>query len=101
MKHYETTRREEVEKTQHAADVSLVWFEKPRRFWKLEPMQLAFSLLSRSKQITYENLKRRDAAFGAEVDRWWAGKVRERPGRSTCRPTIRRRRCSRRSASAT
>jgi anthraniloyl-CoA monooxygenase len=76
LKHYETTRREEVEKTQHAADVSLVWFETPRRFWKLEPMQLAFSLLSRSKQITYENLKRRDPAFGAEVDRWWAGKVR-------------------------
>jgi anthraniloyl-CoA monooxygenase len=76
LKHYETVRREEVEKTQHAADVSLVWFEKPRRFWKLEPMQLAFSLLSRSKQITYENLKRRDPIFGAEVDRWWAGRVR-------------------------
>ncbi len=76
LKHYETVRREEVEKTQHAADVSLVWFEKPQRFWKLEPMQLAFSLLSRSKQITYENLKRRDPNFGAEVDRWWAGRVR-------------------------
>ena len=76
LKHYETVRREEVEKTQHAADVSLVWFEKPKRFWKLEPMQLAFSLLSRSKQITYENLKRRDPIFGAEVDRWWAGRVR-------------------------
>jgi anthraniloyl-CoA monooxygenase len=76
LRHYETVRREEVEKTQHAADVSLVWFEKPRRFWKLEPMQLAFSLLSRSKQITYENLKRRDPIFGAEVDRWWAGRVR-------------------------
>ena len=63
LKHYETTRREDVEKTQHAADVSLVWFETPRRFWKLEPMQLAFSLLSRSKQITYENLKRRDSGF--------------------------------------
>jgi anthraniloyl-CoA monooxygenase len=77
LKHYETVRREEVEKTQHAADVSLVWFEKPKRFWKLEPMQLAFSLLSRSKQITYENLKRRDPDFGAEVDRWWAGRVRK------------------------
>ena len=64
-------------------------------------MQLAFSLLSRSKQITYENLKRRDPAFGAEVDRWWAGRVEERSAASTCRPIIRRRRCSRRSASAT
>jgi anthraniloyl-CoA monooxygenase len=68
-------RREEVEKTQHAADVSLVWFEKPNRFWKLDPMQLTFSLLSRSKQITYENLKRRDPGFVARVDSWWAAKV--------------------------
>ena len=28
---FETARREEVEKTQHAADVSLVWFEHRRR----------------------------------------------------------------------
>jgi anthraniloyl-CoA monooxygenase len=76
LAHFERVRREEVEKTQHAADVSLVWFEKPRRFWKLDPMQLTFSLLSRSKQITYENLKRRDAGFVAQVDRWWAAKVR-------------------------
>jgi hypothetical protein len=28
------SRLEDVEKTQHAADVSLVWFEKPERFWR-------------------------------------------------------------------
>jgi anthraniloyl-CoA monooxygenase len=80
LAHFEKVRREEVEKTQHAADVSLVWFEKPRRFWKLEPMQLTVSLLSRSKQITYENLRRRDAAFVHGVDRWWADKVRREQG---------------------
>ncbi len=72
---FERVRREEVEKTQHAADVSLVWFEKPERFWRLEPMQLAFSLLSRSKQITYENLQRRDPAFIKGIDCWWAASV--------------------------
>ena len=72
---YEQSRREEVEKTQHAADVSLVWFEEPERFWQLDPIQLAFSLLTRSKQITYENLKRRDPAFIRQVDQWWARKV--------------------------
>jgi anthraniloyl-CoA monooxygenase len=66
---FQTVRREEVEKTQHAADVSLVWFETPRRFWQLDPLQMSFSLLSRSKQITYENLARRDAGFVRQVDR--------------------------------
>lgn len=80
LEHFERTRREDVEKTQHAADVSLTWFEKPDRFWKLEPMQMAFSLLSRSKQITYENLKRRDGAFVAKVDQWWGEKVRREQG---------------------
>ncbi len=34
---YETDRREEVERTQHAADVSLVWFEHVDRFWDMDP----------------------------------------------------------------
>ncbi len=80
LAHFERVRREEVEKTQHAADVSLVWFEKPERFWKLEPMQLAFSLLSRSKQITYDNLQRRDPAFIGGIDRWWAARVNAQLG---------------------
>jgi anthraniloyl-CoA monooxygenase len=80
LQRFETVRKEEVERTQHAADVSLVWFETPRRFWQLEPMQLAFSLLTRSKQITYENLQRRDSAYVKEVDRWWASKVSSEQG---------------------
>lgn len=77
---FEVDRKLEVEKTQHAADVSLVWFEAPQRFWKLEPMQLAFSLLSRSKQITYENLGRRDPAFVRRIDAWFAEKVEREQG---------------------
>jgi anthraniloyl-CoA monooxygenase len=75
LQRFEAVRREEVEKTQHAGDVSLVWFEKPERFWQLEPLQLAFSLLTRSKQITYENLRRRDALFVQKMDRWWTQKA--------------------------
>ena len=77
---FERVRREEVEKIQHAADVSLAWFEEPPRFWQQEPMQLAFSLLTRSKQITYENLRRRDPAFIRAVDRWWAAKTNRELG---------------------
>ena len=72
---FETTRRDEVERTQWAADFSLVWCEQIQRYWHLEPMQFAFSLLSRSKQITYENLKLRDETYVDQVDRWWADKV--------------------------
>src|SRR5262249_60452454 len=54
---YDTARREEVEKTQHAANVSLAWFEHMKRYWGMEPPQFAFGAISRSKQITWENLR--------------------------------------------
>ncbi|HET7298385.1 MAG TPA: FAD-dependent monooxygenase, partial [Burkholderiales bacterium] len=54
---YDTARREEVEKTQHAANVSLAWFEHMKRYWGMEPVQFAFGVMSRSKQITWENLE--------------------------------------------
>ena len=72
---YEAARREEAERIQHSANVSLVFFENVRRFWHMEPVQFNFALLSRSKQITYENLRLRDPGFIAAVDRWWAGEV--------------------------
>ena len=80
LEHFESSRREEVEKTQHAADVSVVWTENPRRYWRMEPLQAAFSMLSRSKQVTYENLRLRDPDFIARVDRWFAAKVGEGQG---------------------
>ncbi len=77
---YESARREEAERIQHSANVSLVFFENVRRFWHMEPVQFNFALMSRSKQITYENLRLRDPAFIAEVDRWWAGEVARTEG---------------------
>ena len=73
---YENGRREEVEKTQHAADVSLVWFEHVDRFWDFDPVQFAFGVMTRSKAITYDNLKLRAPAFVAEVERSFARQVR-------------------------
>jgi anthraniloyl-CoA monooxygenase len=72
---YEAARREEAERIQHSANVSLVFFENLRRFWHMEPVQFNFALMSRSKQITYENLRLRDPGFIAAVDNWWAGEV--------------------------
>lgn len=69
LKLFETQRREEVEKTQHAADVSLVWFEELKRFWDFEPLRFAFGLMTRSKAITYDNLALRAPEMVAAVDR--------------------------------
>jgi len=69
LKLFETQRREEVEKTQHAADVSLVWFEELKRFWDFEPLRFAFGLMTRSKAITYDNLALRAPEMVSAVDR--------------------------------
>src|SRR5262249_27781524 len=57
-----------VEKTQHSADVSLVWFEHVDRFWKMDPTRFAFGLMTRSKAITYDNLALRAPQFVAQAD---------------------------------
>ena len=76
LQQYEHGRREEVEKTQHAADVSLVWFEHVDRFWDFDPVQFAFGVMTRSKAITYDNLALRAPDFVAEVDKAFARQVR-------------------------
>jgi anthraniloyl-CoA monooxygenase len=74
---YDTARREEVEKTQHAANVSLAWFEHMKRYWGMEAPQFAFGVMSRSKQITWENLELRDPVFVREVHKWYAARVKD------------------------
>jgi anthraniloyl-CoA monooxygenase len=74
---YDTARREEVEKTQHAANVSLAWFEHMKRYWDMAPEQFAFGVMSRSKQITWENLELRDPRFVKEVNLWFSKKTEE------------------------
>jgi anthraniloyl-CoA monooxygenase len=75
LKSFETSRREAVEKTQHAADVSLVWFEHVRRFWPMHPTRFAFGVMTRSKAITYDDLALRAPAFVKEVDTLFAREV--------------------------
>jgi anthraniloyl-CoA monooxygenase len=69
---YEEERRPIVERTQKAAEDSLKWFENVKRYRDLEPTQFAFSLLTRSKRITYDNLKLRDPGFARDVATWFA-----------------------------
>ena len=77
---YEATRREEADRIQHSANVSLAWFENVRRFWNMHPVQFNFSLMSRSKAITFENMRLRDAASVAELEQWWNDEVAETEG---------------------
>jgi anthraniloyl-CoA monooxygenase len=68
---YARGRRDDVSRIQHSANVSLVWFENLRRFWHMHPTQFNVSLLTRSKQITYDNLAVRDQSLVAKATRWW------------------------------
>lgn len=68
---YEEARRDEAGRITHAARVSLAWFEHVERLWQLDPLQFNYSLLSRSKQITHENLRLRDPALVDSMETWW------------------------------
>ena len=77
---YEEERRRPVESLQRAAHASLQWFEDTERYFRLEPTQFAFSLLTRSLRISHENLRERDPDFVDRVDRWVARKAEEQSG---------------------
>ncbi len=77
---YEAERRPVVDSTQRAAQVSLEWFENTERYMKLEPIQFAFSLLTRSMRVTHDNLAVRDPAFMTDVDAWVARKAEAQTG---------------------
>ena len=65
---YEAERRPIVESTQRAAQGSLEWFEGIARYVDQPRLQFAFNLLTRSRRITYDNLRLRDEGFVADVD---------------------------------
>ncbi len=72
LKAYEEERRPVVESTQRAAKASLQWFEGADRYRHQEPTQFAFSMLTRSQRVTYDNLRLRDPEYMATVDGWYA-----------------------------
>jgi anthraniloyl-CoA monooxygenase len=65
---YETERRPVVESTQRAAQASLEWFENLGQYRDQDMVQFCFNLLTRSRRITYDNLKLRDPEFADRVD---------------------------------
>jgi anthraniloyl-CoA monooxygenase len=65
---YQETRRLDVLKLQRAAATSRAWFEQARRWSAQTPVRFAFNLMTRSKRITYDELKRRDPRLAVRVD---------------------------------
>jgi anthraniloyl-CoA monooxygenase len=69
---YEAERRPVVESTQRAAQASLEWFENLGQYAHQEPMRFAFNILTRSRRVTYDNLRLRDPEFVDAADAWFA-----------------------------
>ncbi len=67
FKQYDISRRNTVEMIQYAALVSLDWFENMDRNNQHPFYQFAFGCMTRSKKVTFENLRLRDKSFTAKV----------------------------------
>ena len=68
---YEDERRLEVLRLQSAARNSLEWFETVERYLDLDPVQLNYSMLTRSQRISHENLRDRDPHWLEGAERWF------------------------------
>ncbi|MEO1607518.1 MAG: bifunctional salicylyl-CoA 5-hydroxylase/oxidoreductase [Pseudomonadota bacterium] len=68
---YEETRRLEVLRLQSAARNSVEWFEDVERYLHLDPVQLNYSMLTRSQRISHENLRERDADWLGSAEGWF------------------------------
>ncbi|MFG2353492.1 bifunctional salicylyl-CoA 5-hydroxylase/oxidoreductase [Streptomyces sp. NPDC048521] len=66
---YEEERKPVVASTQRAARASLEWFENLPLYLRQPPRQFAFNLLTRSRRVTHDNLRLRDAHFTEAVER--------------------------------
>jgi len=68
---YQAERSLEVLKLQNSARNSTEWFETLDRYLHFEPLQFAYSLLTRSQRISHENLRLRDRDWLEGVERWF------------------------------
>jgi len=89
---YQHIRKDEADRLQRTAVVSLSWFEHIDRYAAVQSAeQFTFNMMCRAKRVTYDNLKLRDPSFIAGVDRWFAGHVKESTGFAdidTTSPTV-------------
>jgi anthraniloyl-CoA monooxygenase len=70
---FEATRKPVIEEYQAAAQESMIWFENARDYMHLSPIELAYSLMTRSGRVDREDLSRRDPEFVAAYEEQRAG----------------------------
>ncbi len=76
---YQDERMTDALRLQNAARNSMEWFENVRRYVRLDPPQLAYSLLTRSQRVSHENLRLRDGEYLEDVERWFASRASRGP----------------------
>ncbi len=78
LREYREERQIEVLKLQNSARNSTEWFETLDRYLHFEPIQFAYSLLTRSQRVSHENLRLRDPEWLEGVERWFQSKAQDR-----------------------
>jgi anthraniloyl-CoA monooxygenase len=68
LREFERVRKPIIEAYQEAAYESLLWFENVKNYMSLNPLPFAYKLMTRSRKIDYENLKKRDPQFIAAYE---------------------------------
>jgi anthraniloyl-CoA monooxygenase len=72
---YEARRRPEVEALQAAAQASLEWFEGTERYMTMAPVQLTYSLMTRSLRVSHASVAKRDPHLARGVELLLAASV--------------------------
>jgi len=65
---FEEFRKPVIENYQGAAYESMLWFENARQRMHLSPIELAYSLMTRSGRVDHEELRKRDPVFIAAYE---------------------------------
>jgi anthraniloyl-CoA monooxygenase len=67
LEEFERRRRPVIENYQAAAETSMTWFENARDYMHLSPLELAYSLMTRSGRVDHSELRKRDPLF---IEAW-------------------------------
>jgi anthraniloyl-CoA monooxygenase len=68
LKNYETIRKPKVEEYQQFAYDSLILFENLKEYIHLSPLEMAYTMMTRSKKLTHEKLRQRDPEFILKIE---------------------------------
>lgn len=79
LANWEAVRRPQVERLQATAQPSMEWFENSARFLGLDPDTFLFSMMTRSKRITWDELQKRDPKGMAAMWAKWGGRPALQP----------------------